>query len=89
ILYEWGSALYEFIVDVDPMHSNDHGYTTPHLPIILGGVKFSADEGRELIELQGEFGNKWARIATYLLRRTDNDVKNFWSSRQKRVARVL
>uniref|UniRef100_A0A803KYL8 Uncharacterized protein n=2 Tax=Chenopodium quinoa TaxID=63459 RepID=A0A803KYL8_CHEQI len=42
-----------------------------------------------VIELQGEFGNKWAKIATYLAGRTDNDVKNFWSSRQKRLARLL
>ena len=42
-----------------------------------------------MIELQAEFGNKWARIATYLPGRTDNDVKNFWSIGQKRLARIL
>lgn len=40
-----------------------------------------------VIELQGQFGNKWAKIATYLEGRTDNDVKNFWSSRRKRMER--
>lgn len=53
------------------------------------GVKFSAEEERTVIDLQAQFGNKWAKIATYLAGRTDNDVKNFWSSRQKRLARIL
>ncbi|CAD6245968.1 unnamed protein product [Miscanthus lutarioriparius] len=58
-------------------------------PDIKKGCKFSAEEERVVIDLQAQFGNKWARIATYLSGRTDNDVKNFWSTQQKRLARLL
>ncbi|KAL7193255.1 hypothetical protein ACSBR2_024966 [Camellia fascicularis] len=53
------------------------------------GCKFSAEEERVVIDMQARFGNKWAAIASHLQGRTDNDVKNFWSSRKKRLARSL
>ncbi|KAL6498771.1 hypothetical protein OROGR_028318 [Orobanche gracilis] len=58
-------------------------------PDLKTGMKFSAEEERTVIDLQAQYGNKWATISTFLPGRTDNDVKNFWSSRQKRLARML
>ncbi|WVZ16889.1 hypothetical protein V8G54_009871 [Vigna mungo] len=58
-------------------------------PNLKNGCKFSLEEERIVIELQAQFGNRWAKIASFLSGRTDNDVKNFWSSRQKRLARIL
>ncbi|KAF4364935.1 hypothetical protein F8388_020649 [Cannabis sativa] len=44
-------------------------------PDLKTGCKFSAEEERLIIELQAQVGNKWAKIATYLPGRTDNDVR--------------
>ncbi|KAL6858960.1 hypothetical protein ACP4OV_017962 [Aristida adscensionis] len=57
-------------------------------PNLKTGCKFSPEEESVVIRLQAEVGNKWAKIATHLTGRTDNDVKNFWSTRQKRLARM-
>ncbi|CAL1371614.1 unnamed protein product [Linum trigynum] len=58
-------------------------------PNLKTGCKFTEEEERAVIELQARYGNKWAKIAAHFTGRTDNDVKNFWSSRQKRLARIL
>ncbi|KAG9160666.1 hypothetical protein Leryth_017473 [Lithospermum erythrorhizon] len=63
-------------------------YSSSYHLCILIGVKFSAEEEKTVIDLQAKFGNKWAKISTYLQGRTDNDVKNFWSSRKKRLQRI-
>ncbi|KAH0451759.1 hypothetical protein IEQ34_019058 [Dendrobium chrysotoxum] len=44
---------------------------------------------RAVIDTQARFGNKWARIATFLPSRMDNDFKKFWSTRHKRLAKLL
>lgn len=65
------------------------GYEEYDVLLYIGsGCKFSAEEETVVIELQAQFGNKWAKIATYLQGRTDNDVKNFWSTRRKRLERI-
>ncbi|PON51047.1 Octamer-binding transcription factor [Parasponia andersonii] len=56
---------------------------------MFGGCKFTAKEEKVVIELQAQVGNRWVKFATYLTGRTDNYVRNFRSSRQKRLQKLL
>ncbi|KAG5223768.1 myb-related protein [Salix suchowensis] len=51
------------------------------------GIKrgnFTPHEEGIIIHLQALLGNKWAAIASYLPRRTDNDIKNYWNTHLKK-----
>ncbi|KAI6706517.1 hypothetical protein NL676_009479 [Syzygium grande] len=47
------------------------------------------EKDRFVMQPLAQFGNKWARIAAHLPEWTDDNIMNFWSSRQKRLARIL
>ncbi|XP_021820537.1 transcription factor MYB120-like [Prunus avium] len=55
-------------------------------PNLKKGV-FSREEERRILELHAKYGNKWARMASQLPGRTDNEIKNYWNTRVKRRQR--
>ncbi|XP_050204813.1 transcription factor MYB101 [Mercurialis annua] len=59
-----------------------------HLRPNLKKGSFNPDEERIIIELHAKLGNKWARMASQLPGRTDNEIKNFWNTRLKRRQRA-
>ncbi|XP_057539884.1 transcription factor GAMYB-like isoform X2 [Amaranthus tricolor] len=59
-----------------------------HLRPELKKGAFTKEEENEIIKLHAQFGNKWARMATKLPGRTDNEIKNFWNTRIKRMQRI-
>ncbi|KAJ0259899.1 Transcription factor MYB101 [Hirschfeldia incana] len=59
-----------------------------HLRPNLRKGSFSLDEEKIIIELHAKLGNKWARMASQLPGRTDNEIKNYWNTRMKRRQRA-
>ncbi|WZY82579.1 transcription factor MYB104 [Brassica napus] len=59
-----------------------------HLRPDLKKGSFTDKEEQRVIELHASMGNKWARMATELPGRTDNEIKNFWNTRVKRLQRL-
>ncbi|KAM0877412.1 hypothetical protein ACQ4PT_035541 [Festuca glaucescens] len=54
------------------------------------GIKrgnFTPHEEGVIVHLQSLLGNRWAAIASYLPRRTDNDIKNYWNTHLKKKLR--
>ncbi|KAG5243306.1 transcription factor MYB [Salix suchowensis] len=47
----------------------------------------SAEEEQIVIQLHGQWGNKWARIARRLPGRTDNEIKNYWRTHLRKKTR--
>lgn len=59
-----------------------------HLRPELKKVAFTQEEERFIIEMHAKLGNKWARMASLLPGRTDNEIKNYWNTRTKRRQRA-
>ncbi|CAI0548735.1 unnamed protein product [Linum tenue] len=59
-----------------------------HLRPDLKKGAFSPEEEGLIIELHAKMGNKWARMAAELPGRTDNEIKNYWNTRIKRLLRA-
>ncbi|KAJ8450563.1 hypothetical protein Cgig2_020200 [Carnegiea gigantea] len=59
-----------------------------HLRPDLKKGAFTPEEEARIIELHAKLGNKWARMAAELPGRTDNEIKNYWNTRIKRLQRA-
>ncbi|GAB4835321.1 hypothetical protein Ancab_000230 [Ancistrocladus abbreviatus] len=59
-----------------------------HLRPDLKKGAFTPEEESRIIELHAKMGNKWARMAAELPGRTDNEIKNYWNTRTKRLQRA-
>ncbi|XP_010522346.1 PREDICTED: transcription factor GAMYB-like isoform X2 [Tarenaya hassleriana] len=59
-----------------------------HLRPDLKKGSFSPHEEAVILLLHSKLGNKWARMASQLPGRTDNEIKNYWNTRMKRRQRA-
>ncbi|XP_066376680.1 transcription factor MYB7-like [Miscanthus floridulus] len=58
-----------------------------HLRPDLKKGPFDAEEVDKIIRFHIMWGNKWAKMASHLPGRTDNEIKNYWNTRLKRNQR--
>ncbi|KAK1261267.1 Transcription factor GAMYB [Acorus gramineus] len=58
-----------------------------HLKPGLNKSKLSEKEKQLIVRLHSQFGNHWSIIASQIPGRTDNEVKNYWHTRVKRLQR--
>ncbi|OIW08403.1 hypothetical protein TanjilG_03079 [Lupinus angustifolius] len=47
---------------------------------------FTKEEEEIIIRLHNKLGNRWSIIATHLLGRTDNEIKNYWHTSLKKIS---
>ncbi|PUZ60021.1 hypothetical protein GQ55_4G089600 [Panicum hallii var. hallii] len=59
-----------------------------HLRPDLKKGPFDAEEVEKIIKFHIMWGNKWAKMASHLPGRTDNEIKNYWNTRLKRHQRA-
>ncbi|XP_020102070.1 transcription factor GAMYB-like [Ananas comosus] len=59
-----------------------------HLRPDLRKDPMSPEEAEIIVELHSILGNKWAKMVQFLPGRTDNEIKNFWNTRRKRLKRA-
>lgn len=51
-----------------------------HLDPANAKTSWTEEEDMQLIELHKMYGNHWAKIASYMIGRSDNSIKNRWNS---------
>ncbi|KAI3789487.1 hypothetical protein L2E82_02284 [Cichorium intybus] len=59
-----------------------------HLRSNLKKEDFTPEEENKILKLHAKYGNRWSRLARHLPGRTDNEIKNFWNTRLKRIVRA-
>ncbi|XP_028556730.1 transcription factor GAMYB isoform X2 [Dendrobium catenatum] len=59
-----------------------------HLRPELKKGALTPEEEECIIQMHAKIGNKWAQMAALLPGRTDNEIKNFWNTRTKRLQRA-
>jgi hypothetical protein len=59
-----------------------------HLQPYIQKKEWTVEEDRQIVELQAQFGNQWAKISKFLPGRSDNAVKNRWHAAMRSVNRI-
>ena len=60
-----------------------------HLSPNINTSERSLEEEMLLLLMYNKLGNKWSELRKYLKGRTDNNIKNHWNSKMKKIWNLL
>ncbi|XP_022964841.1 transcription factor MYB59-like [Cucurbita moschata] len=87
----FGDRRWDFIAKVSGLKRTGKSCRLRWVNYLHPGLKrgkITPHEERLILDLHSKWGNRWSRIARKLPGRTDNEIKNFWRTHMRKVAKA-